>query len=152
MAPSSEPISQQIVAAVVARLNTISAGSAYWYTPGSIVTDAQRVNDVRQFPSYGVWVTSESPVDEDNSDVHAALGLEVEVWISDPTDRLQALRRACADVTVALAVDQRWGLSSTVVRTTAPAVAVTDPADLDAPFAHASLTFTVFYDRVRTAA
>lgn len=152
MAPTAEPISRQIVAAVVTRLLGIRAGALYWYQPGQVVTDAQRVNDVRDFPSYGVWATSEAPVEEDNLDVHESLGMEIEVWVSDATDRLRALGRACADLKVALAVDQRWGLSATVVRTTAPSVAVTDPADIDAPFAHATMTFTVFYDRLRTAA
>lgn len=150
--PPAEPLSEQLVAAAVTQLRTIRAGSTYWYEPGQVVTDAQRVNDPRAWPSYGVWVASETPVDEDNRDVHEGLGMEIEVWVSDPTDRLRALRRACGDAKVALAVDQRWGLSASVVRTTAPSVVVTNPADIDAPFAHAKMTFTVFYDRERTAA
>ena len=152
MAPAAEPISQQIVAAVVTRLKALTAGSTYWYAPGQVVTDAQRVNDIRSYPSYGVWVTGESPATEDNRDVHESLGIEIEVWVSDAEDRLRALRRAVADLKAAIAVDERWGLPAVVVQTSAPVVAVTDPADIDAPFAHAKVAFTVFYDRLRTAA
>jgi hypothetical protein len=150
--PTREPFSEQIVLAIVARLQRLDAGATYWWKTGQVVTDASHVPDVRAFPSYGVWTQGESVESEDNDDVHEEMKIRIEVWVSDAGNRLRALRRAMADVKTAIATDERWGLEGLVLRSQAPSVSVSDPAETDAPFAHGFLDFSVFYDRRRTAA
>ena len=151
MPTPAEPITQQLIAAVTAAIGGMTAGATYWYTPGEILTDSIHYSDAKVWPSYAVLGGNEAPdAPDDNEDVHEAFAVTVKGWVSDHADRLKVLRRCVADLKKLLAANMTWG--GLAVRTSSPAVRVTDPSALEKPFGYFELTFTIYYDRRRTAA
>jgi len=150
--PPSEPVTQQLVAAVVARLQGIRAGSTYWYQPDEVLTEHIGFSDLRGALAYSVLGGNESPAGEDNRDVHEGFEIALHGWAKahDDEDRLRMARRCVGDLKVAIAVDEGWG--GLAVRTSAPAVEMGDPSEETKPFMRFVVRCTIFYDRVRTAA
>lgn len=151
--PPAEPITQRLIEAVLTRLNGIAAGAAYWFTPSDVLTDSIQFTDMTNGSIvYSVLGGNETPESEDNRDVHEGFAVTIKGWVKadDEADRLKVLRRCIRDLKVAIAVDESW--DNLAVRTSAPAVRVTDPSEIEKPFAHCELTFTIYYDRLRTEA
>jgi hypothetical protein len=150
--PPAEPMPQRLVEAVLARLQAIEAGAVYWYKPDEVLTDSIQFTDMKGSLAYAVLGGPEAPASEDNGDVHEGLLMTIKGWVKadDQLGRLTVLRRCIGDLRVAIATDESWG--GLAIWTAAPAVQVTDPSELEKPFAHFELTFTIHYDRLRTAA
>lgn len=147
--PPSEPITEQLIDAIVARLQGITAGADYWYTPGEVARDWKNYPEVRGFPFYGVIDGEQRGEDLTNVEIEETFFVTIVGWIKDTTDRRQAVRRALADVTKALHSDDTFG--GLAQRMLAPG-SVSDEAALVAkPFAYFELTVPIVYDRARTA-
>ena len=156
MPPAAEPIREQIIAAIVTRLEGITAGSDFWYTPGEVSRDWKSYQEVLGFPFYGVIDGDESTQEQTNCEVTETFNVIIVGWLKDD-NRRRAVNRAIADLKVAIfstvisASGHTLGVTE-VVRSLAPST-VTDEAALVAkPFGYFEFRLPVEYDRQRSAA
>lgn len=142
-----DPLREQLLAAVAARLSTLTADGTTWYMPGEVSRDWKNFDEAKGFPCYGVIEGPEEPDGEDNDQVHEVLTVTVVGWVKAPSDRRIVLNRAIGDVKRAIYLDETWG--GLALWTAAPRVE-TDEATIEAkPFAYFELTMAIHYDRPR---
>lgn len=149
MPSPSEPRTEQLIDAIVARLGAITAGATYWYTPGEVARDWKNYSEITGFPFYGV-IDGEQHGDElTNMEIQETFTVIIVGWIKDTTDRRQAVRRAIADVMKAVHSDDTWG--DLALRTLAPFSTTDQSALVAKPYGYFELSVPIVYDRVRTA-
>lgn len=147
---ADEPIREQLIDAVVTRLEAITDGTTYWTKPGGVGRDWKHYTDVQSFPFYGVIDGDEEPIEETNNEVTESFSVIIVAWIKNDADRRQALNRSVADIRRAIYADETWG---GLADYTVPPSVVSDEASLvTAPFAYFELTMQIVYRHARTAA
>lgn len=156
--PPVEPIREQIVAAVAARLTGLTAGATYWYTPAEVLRDWVSFDQAKCAPSRPTYCVIEgqeivdAKMNESNTHIYQVLTVLVVGWVKDQHERRRAVNRAIGDVTVAAASDEHWGLAPTVLWTDRPTVRTDEAALFAQPFAYFELALDVQYVRARKAA
>lgn len=154
MPPAAEPLREQLLAAVTARLAALTAGTTYWFTPAEATRDWKSWEETKAEagkPGYGIIEGKEIQEDLTNTEVHVTHDVTVTGWIKEDQNRRTALNRAIADIVKAIYTDETWGLPVTAAWTNVVEI-VTDEAALQSQgFAYFELTARVHYDRARTS-
>lgn len=151
---ATEPIREQILAAVKSRLAGITAGATYWFTPGDVVRDWKNYDEAEELakdrPVYGVIEGVERRPSTTYTQVKAVLTVIVIGWVMDEENRRVAVNRAIADVIRALYQDEEWSGLALVTRVTE--IATDEAAVVARPHAYFELTAEIEYVVARTAA
>lgn len=145
-----DPIDEQILAAIEARLKGIVKGDTFFYTPGEVARDWKNFDEVRSFPFYGV-IEGELKRPEDTfTTVDVTLPVTIVGWVKSDQNRRIVLNRAAADVIRAIYTDESWGglalITKVLSRATDEAAAVAKP------HAYFELALQIEYQLDRTAA
>src|SRR2546422_422684 len=106
---ASEPLREQLLAAVQARLAAIAAGATYWYTPAEVARDWKNFDQVAGFPFYGVIEGEEVTEPLAYKEIAARLRVIIVGWVRDEQSRRVVLNRAVGDVQRACFSDETWG-------------------------------------------
>lgn len=146
----SEPIDEQILAAIETRLKGIVKGDTYFYTPGEVARDWKNFDEVRSFPFYGVIEGELKRTEDTFTKVDAVLPVTIVGWVKSDQDRRIVLNRAAADVIRAIYADESWGglalITKVLSRATDEAAAVAKP------HAYFEMALQIEYHLDRTAA
>jgi hypothetical protein len=146
----SDPIDEQILAQIQARLQAMVSGDLYFYSPGEVSRDWSNWDEVKSFPFYGVIEGRRTRSIDTYTTVTATLTVTIVGWVRHETERRIALNRAVADVIRAVYQDESW---SGLALITAVTEIVTDEAAVAAkPYAYFELTLAIDYQLDRTAA
>jgi hypothetical protein len=118
--PSADPIREQLIAKVRARLDAITAGSTYWFTPAEVVRDLKNFDEIKASydaaagtikPTYCV-IEGQERKDENHPEssrmVFLILDVTIVGWVKATKDRRTALNRAIGDVLTAIWTDEKW--------------------------------------------
>lgn len=158
MPTPAEPIREQIVAAVAARLATLTAGAVYWYTPAEVRRDWVGFAEAKASLAHPTYCVIEGPEEGDPDGgataqyIFQVLTVIVAGWVMDQSDRRRAVNRAIGDVTVAVAQDVTWGLAGVVLMTNRLTVKTDEAALFAPPYAYFEMELGVHYVRARSAA
>ena len=146
----AEPIDEQILGKVAARLGAITAGATYFYTPGEVARDWKNWDEVRSFPFYGIIEGELSRKEDTYTMVDVILPVTIVGWVKHESTRRSALNRAAADVIRAIYTDETWGglaLITKVLRRSTDEAAV-----VAKPHAYFELALQIEYQLARTEA
>jgi len=145
--PPTDPITEQLVEKIVARLEAIQEGETYWYTPLEVARDYKFHTDVKGFPFYGVIDDEKAAEGEDNQDIHDLFTVTIVGWVKSDQDRRLTVRRAISDVERAIYSDETWdGLA---IWTEYPSTRTDRAALIAKPFAYFEMTLAIHYDHGR---
>ncbi len=145
----TDPIDEQILQKIEARLKAIVAGAAYFYTPMDVGRDWKNWDEARGFPCYGVIEGRRARPIDTFTKIDAQLTVIIIGWVKHDSERRIHLNRAIADVVRAVYTDESWGGLALITKVTE---IVTDEAAVVAkPHAYFELTLAIEYQLDRTA-
>jgi len=145
----TDPVDEQILAAIEARLKGLAKGSTYFYTPGEVARDWKNFDEVRAFPFYGVIEGELKRTEDTFTTVDVTLPVTIVGWVKSDQDRRVVLNRAAADVIRAIYTDETWGGLALITKVLSRA---TDEAAAAAkPHAYFELALQIEYQLDRTA-
>ena len=150
-----DPIDEQILAKIAARLKAITAGTIYFYTPGEVARDWKNWEELTSFPFYGVIEGKRDRLIDTFTKIDVALTVTIVGWVKSEADRRTVLNRAIADVIQAIYAanggveGESWGGLALITNVTQ---IVTDEAAVVAkPHAYFEITLSIQYQLDRTA-
>jgi len=146
----TDPIDEQILAKIAARLAGITSGATYFYKPGEVSRDWKNWDEAKGFPFYGV-IEGELKRQEDTyTMVDVVLPVTIVGWVKSDADRRIVLNRSAADVIRAVYTDETWDglalITKVLRRSTDEAFAIAKP------HAYFEIALQVEYQLARTAA
>lgn len=113
MPPPYEPVSERILEALVARLQSIQAGADYWYTIGTIVRLSKFDTALPKMPAITFQVADDTEDDSTtNGYITGQLRVVLGLHIIDNVNPALAVERLLADVKRAVRVDFSLGNTS----------------------------------------
>jgi hypothetical protein len=140
---ATEPVREQILAAVRTRLAAIVTGATYWYTPVEVARDWKNFDEAPGFPFYGVIEGQEVTEAFAYKQIRATLRVILIGWVRDDQNRRIVLNRAVADVQRAVFSEESWG---GLALETKPVSIRSDEAALVAkPYAYFEVEMDVVY-------
>lgn len=146
----TDPIDEQILTKIQARLAGLTSGATYFYTPGEVLRDWKNWDEVRSFPFYGVIEGRRTrPIDTFTA-VAAQLTVTIVGWIKSESNRRSVLNRAIADVIRAVYVDESWDALALITKV--PEIVTDEAAVVAKPHAYFELTLEIEYQLDRTQA
>ena len=146
----TDPIDEQILAAIKTRLAALTTGATYFYTPGEVLRDWKNFDEVKAFPFYGI-IEGELKREEGTfSKVAVTLPVTIVGWVRHETDRRSVMNKAAADVIRSIYTDETWGGLALITKVLGRA---TDEAAVAAkPYAYFEISLQIEYIIDRTAA
>lgn len=144
-----DPIDEQILAKIDARLKALVAGATYFYTPGDVARDWKNWDEVKGFPFYGVIEGRRARPIDTFTMVTARLAVTIVGWVKSDAQRRIVLNRAIADVVRACYADESWdGLA---LITTVTEIVTDEAAVVAKPHAYFEVTLQIEYQVLRGA-
>jgi YHS domain-containing protein len=144
-----DPIDEQILDRVRARLAAIVTGDTYFYSPGETARDWKNWDEVKSFPFYGVIEGRRGRPIDTFTKVEAQLTVTIVGWIKHDANRRVVLNRAIADVIRAVYTDETWGGLALI--TDVPEIVTDEAAVVAKPHAYFEITLRIDYMLDRTA-
>ena len=139
----TDPIDEQILAKIAARLAGITKGEVYFYTPGEVARDWKNWDQVNAFPFYGVIEGRRTlPIDTFTT-IAAQLTVTIVGWVKSDAHRRIELNRAIADVIRACYADESW--SGLALITKVPEIVTDEAAAAAKPHAYFEGTLQIEY-------
>lgn len=145
----TDPIDEQILAKVAARLNAITTGATYFYTPGEVARDWKNWDEVKSFPFYGVIEGRRARTIDTYTKIDAQLTVTIVGWVRHDAQRRTVLNRAIADVIRAIYTDESWDNLALITKVTE--IATDEAAVVAKPHAYFEITLAIEYQLDRTA-
>lgn len=144
-----DPIDEQILAKVAARLKSLTAGATYFYTPGEVARDWKNWDEINAFPFYGVIEGRRVRPADTFTTIDARLTVTIVGWVKHDALRRTVLNRAVADVIRACYTDESWdGLA---LITTVTEIVTDEAAVVAKPHAYFEITLQIESHLDRTA-
>lgn len=145
----ADPIDEQILQKITARLKAMVAGETYFYTPGEVARDWKNWDQVESFPFYGVIEGSRVRTIDTFTTIDAQLTATIVGWVRHDAERRIVLNRAIADVIRALYTDESWDGLALITKVTE--IKTDEAAVVAKPHAYFELTLEIDYHLDRTA-
>ncbi len=150
----TEPIREQLIAAIEARLKAITAGATYFFTPCEVGRDWKNFNELPNLapkrPYYAVLDGRETRPPSTFTQIKATFSPTIIGWVKHDTDRRKHVNEAIADVIRSIYTDEEWAGLALVTNVTE---IITDEAALVAkPYAYFEVTLQIEYMVDRSAA
>lgn len=154
MAPSTNPLTQQVIERVVTVLAAITTGSSYFYTPYAVIKRYVHWNEATlrvSRPLYMVFIDSGGAINYiGENNYEDDWYLNVKGYVKDPSDTVTPLVRSIRDVQKAINDDSKGEGAGSLGAITA-AVTIEEPPETDNGYL--SLVGFGFFDqriRIRT--